>query len=122
MAKKQDKLSPRAELSERERTRQLANHYHRRDAVQFTSVLMETISFEDAQLFTEQVLDGDVDTPEILARLLAGIAAIEDHEYRQICALNAIQVIFLRSEAGEKGVADFVSKVNSWFDAEEVTQ
>jgi hypothetical protein len=121
MAKKQP-YNPVQDLRERERTHQLADYYHHRDAVQFTSVKMETIGFDDARLFTEQVMDADVDTPEILARLVAGIAAIEDHEYRQLCALHAIQAIFLRSEEAEKGMAEFVGGVNAWLGEDEVAQ
>jgi hypothetical protein len=106
--------NPLLKLRERTRTHQLANYYHRRDAVQFTCVTMETISFEEARSLTEQILSQDIETPERLIRLVAGIAAYENPEYRQQCALHVIEAVFLRSQEGTQGMTDFVEGVNAW--------
>jgi hypothetical protein len=124
MSAKSNTISPKTVTSERARKNQLANHYHRRDAAQFTDLHMETISFEEAENLVEAIClfdfagryeeEDECEGTMMLVRLIAGIAAIEDHEYRQLCAERAIRKAFTtHTNAGTRGLAQFVAKVNA---------
>lgn len=98
-----------------------ANYYHERTARQYTDVLMKPISFEEARELTHEIcgfdflagLDEGAESEgvKMLIRLITGIAAYEDHEYRQMCALNAIQVAFSYSKTGEATLTNFVTEI-----------
>jgi len=103
-----------------------ADHYHVRDAVQFTHLHMQTISFEEAEDLAEAITREDFsgryeDTPDLepegvmlLTRLILGIAAYEDAEWRQICAEYAVRRLFaVYTNAGRKGLTEFVARVNA---------
>lgn len=118
------KSNPKISVERRTRTHQLANHYHRRDAAQFTGLQMETVSFEEAENLVEAIClfdfagryeeEDECEGTMMLVRLIAGIAAIEDHEYRQLCAERVIRKAFTtHTNAGTRGLAQFVAKVNA---------
>jgi len=121
---KAKQTSALATLHQREVARTLANHYHHRDAVQFTSIPMETISFEEAEDLTEAIILYDFQARyeeseenhgvQMFIRLIAGIAAYEDHEYRQMCAHRVIRLAFANdTNTSEKCLSEFVAKVNA---------
>jgi hypothetical protein len=94
-----------------------ADYYHHCDTFQFTEIPMHAISFEEAEELVFQICNFDFQEENNvgvgwLIRLIAGIAAYEDHEYRQFCARRAIQEAFKHSIAGQQAVASFVKDIN----------
>ena len=128
MAKRKPKeATPVLDIEERQRTHTLADFYHHREAVQFTHIQMETISWEEAEDLTDDICIFDFESRyedeaenegvRMLDRLISGIAALEDHEYRQICAERAIRRAFAsHTNAGRKGLSKFVAETNRYFD------
>jgi hypothetical protein len=101
-----------------------ANHYHHRDTHQFTSIPMHTVGFDEAEELVFQICHYDfearagdeereIEGIEWLIRLIAGIAAYEDHEYRQFCAERAIREAFKHTKAGHSALTAFVRDVNA---------
>jgi hypothetical protein len=100
-----------------------ANYYHVRAAEQFTTLQMDTISSEDAESLVDDICTFEFGSiyadPEqqrlgfdSLARLIAGIAAYEDDEYRQVCAERAIRKVFGYTDDGEKALSKYIAEVN----------
>jgi hypothetical protein len=90
---------------------------------------METVTFGEAEDLVDEVCtfdfvgryedEDDNEGVKFLVRLIAGIAAIEDHEYRQLCAERAIRRAFSsHANAAQRGLSKFIAQVNQEFNGE----